>query len=161
MPPQSIHSSSPNTTLYIRSPKNFLPVPCVHITVMPTRVQHTEFMIMQNKEENERKKENRFECLAKMKEKTNIGNRLDSHNIWLSLRSRVELVGSINVKIVYRTTATTTPSLDFRTARNAFVCLLAPLHHIARLSLFNAAQPQCAHTHTGERRMDEKERENK
>lgn len=46
-----------------------------------------------------------------MKKKTNIGNRLDSHNICLSLQSRVELVGSINVKIVYRTTTATTPSL--------------------------------------------------
>lgn len=64
---------------------------------------HTECPIgCRKQEERRRKNGKRFECLAKMKKKmkkrTNIGNRLDSHNIWLSLRFRVEMVGS-----VYRT----------------------------------------------------------
>lgn len=112
MLPQSIHSSYPNVRL---SFGRIFPARALH---MPTRLQHTESMMMRNEErergKNGRKNENRFECLAKMKtmeKRTNIGNRLDSHNIWLSLRSRVELVGSINVKIVDRTTPKTTPSL--------------------------------------------------
>lgn len=162
MPLQSIHSSRPNVRL---SFGQIFPACALHIH-MPTRLQHTESMMMQNeeREKNGRKNENRFECLAKMKtmeKRTNIGNRLDSHNIWLSLRSRVELVGSINVKIVYRTTTktmTTTPSL----VRHVVLSFAFSLRCTTSLaSVYSVLHSHSAHTHTRGKRMDEETRENK
>lgn len=74
--------------------------------------------------------------------KTNIGNRLDSHNIWLSLRSRVEVVGWLmrwRWCWDHRRNSVSNDNGEdtffFRTTRNAFVCLFASLHRrrIARM----------------------------